>query len=694
MLQSTNEEERFEAFYGLAYEYSDVNDSLSLMNATTAYEVALKLSDSSRIIRGGRIKAGELRRLENIDEAIQTGQYVLGVARRLGDIAEIKLLLNGIAASYILRAEYDKALKYYFESLVIRENEGNKSEISITLTNIGVTYYKLQDFSRAIEFYKKSLDIKKETNDNYALDKLLINMGLCYNSLGKYEEAKKYATEGLSMCGERCSDQVILEGEIALALSLLETESYEESVQHFTKSYDVAKRIGNYRFQSENLIGFARVSLANKEYESALKYLTEAEGVSLKLGYRFLLLTIYDQFSKLYEATEDYKKMSWAQSRYIKLKNDILSEKVISNLSQLRTEYEERENIKTIAEKDQVLALQNEIIIRQQRQYYFIVAIACLVVALAFLSYYFSKRQQRANREISKAKNLIQEQNERLESYNKELEYKVTERTSDLVFSNTALQKVNDELDYFIYKSSHDIRGPLVTLKGMCNIALMDLKDPVAIDYFKKFDLTTDKLNVILTRLQMVNYVTHSQLKPEPIDFKAILDETIAFEKRKGAPDRFSFAYDVAPGCNIVSDEFLVRTVLENLIDNAVKFRNNSDRANPFVNIKLTRDNDLVKVIVKDNGIGIHKYETEDIFKMFVRGSEQSEIGGVGLYLVKTAIDKVGGAISLVHSDSNGSIFQALFPKDLSVVINTRNQNEKKWVDLIEKQIEPSANPA
>ncbi len=249
-------------------------------------------------------------------------------------------------------------------------------------------------------------------------------------------------------------------------------------------------------------------------------------------------------------------------------------------------------------------------------------------------------------------------------------------------------------MDYFIYKSSHDIRGPLVTLKGMCNIALMDLKDPVAIDYFKKFDLTTDKLNVILTRLQMVNYVTHSQLKPELIDFKAILDETISFEKRKGVPDRFSFAYDVAPGCNIVSDEFLVRTVLENLVDNAVKFRNNSNRTTPFVNIKLTRDNDHVKVIVKDNGIGIHKYETEDIFKMFVRASEQSEIGGVGLYLVKTAIDKVGGAISLVQSDSNGSIFQALFPIDLSVVINTRNQNEKKLVGLLEKQTELNDQPS
>ncbi|MBI1768030.1 MAG: tetratricopeptide repeat-containing sensor histidine kinase [Bacteroidetes bacterium] len=694
VLLSSDGINKYEALFGLAYEYSDVNDSLSLVYAGQAFDLALSLGDSARIIKGGRIKAGELRRLERIDEAIQTAQIVLGIAKRLNNIPETKLLLNSLAASYTLKAEYDKALKCNFESLVIREAEGNKKEISIALNNIGVIYYKLHDFYRSLDYYTKSLELKKQVNDHYDLDRLLINIGFCLNAIGDYKEARKYINEGLSECDGKCSDQIILEGEFCLGVSLLQSKSYNEALKHFEKSYEVAKRIGSFRFQAESKLNFARIYFVRKDYSMVLKYLNETESISKQKGYRFLLQSVYEMFSKLYNETNDYKNIAFYQSKFIAIKDSILSEKVISNLSQVRTAYEERANLKAIAEKDQVLALQKEIIVRQQRQFFFVTVITTLIVALAGMLFYFSKRQQKINRELSSAKNLIQEQNERLESYNKELEDKVNERTGDLVFSNSALQKVNDELDYFIYKSSHDIRGPLVTLKGMCNIALMDLKDPMAIDYFKKFDLTTDKLNVILTRLQMVNYVTHSELKPEDIDFKTIIDETIAFEKRKGISDRFSFSCEIEPDCNIVSDEFLVRTVLENLIDNAVKFRASSNRIAPFVRIKLIREANLVKVTVEDNGIGIHKYETEDIFKMFVRGSEQSEIGGVGLYLVKTALDKVGGSISLVHSDSNGSIFQALFPADLSAVIKARNKNEKKLVGLLEKQNEPASNQA
>jgi signal transduction histidine kinase len=694
VLPSAKGADRFDVLYELAYEFSNEVDSISLVYATQAYELAVELGDTARIIKGGRIKAAQLRRLENFEAAIKTAELVLPIAKRHRNVFETKILLTSLAISHVLRAEYDMALKYNFESLVIREAEGNKKEMSISLNNIGLIYYKLSDFARALEYYKKSLNLKNEVGDTHDKDRLLINIGLCYNALGDYDEAKKFVGDGLNFCEGKCTDQIILEGEIALGVSLLESGNGEEALGHFLKSLEAAKLIKNHRFQAENLVSIARVYLKKEDFKSAKNYLTQTEAIAKERGFRFLLTRTYDLFSILYEKTHDYQNQARYQLKYIKLKDSILSEKVISNLSQLRTDYQERENIKTIAEKDQVLTLQKEVIIRQQRQYYFIMVIACLVVALAGISYYFSKRQQKANREISKAKNLIQEQNERLESHNRELEGKVSERTGDLLLSNKALQKLNDELDYFIYKSSHDIRGPLATLKGMCNIALMDLKDPTAINYFKKFDLTTDKLNVILTRLQMVNYVSHSHLKPEVIDFKTILRETIEFERRKDSLEHFSFTYEIGPDCDIISDEFLVRTILENLIDNAVKFRNQSQRVNPFVKIKLTKESRVVRLTVEDNGIGIGSEYANDLFKMFVRASEQSEIGGVGLYLIKLAIDKAGGEVSLINSSPNGSIFQVLFPSDINEVISIRNKNEKKLVEMLMKQGEqPATTP-
>lgn len=678
--------DRFDALFELAYEYSNEVDSISLIYSSQAYDLALQLGDTGRIVKGGRIKVAQLRRTERIEESIFLAEQILPIAERHGITSELKILLTSVAISHNLRAEYDKSLKYNLKALVIFESERDKKWMSISLNNIGVNYYKLNDFTRALEYYKKGLEYRQEIGEKVDVDRVLINMGLCYNALGEYKKAKKFINDGLNSCIGKCSDPIIVEGEIALGVSLLESDHNDEALEHFLKSLKVARRVKNYRFQAENLESISRVFLAKEDFGLTEKYLTEAETIAKERRYRFLLERVYKMFSKLYDKTGDYRKQSEYQSRYIKLKDSILNEKVISNLSQIRTEYEERENIKTIAKQDQVLSLQNEVIIRQQRQYIFIIVITSLVGTLAFLLLYFNRRQQRSNREISAAKNKIEEQNQKLADHNKQLEEEVTRRTGDLALSNKALQKLNDELDYFIYKSSHDIRGPLLTLKGMCNIALMDLSDPVAVDYFKKFDITTDKLNVILTRLQTVSYITHSTLKPVEIDFKRMIDDIIDFEKKKGVPDNMSFSYELAEDCVIISDEFLVRTIMENMIDNAVKFRSSSSRVNPFVKIKLQPEGKNLKISVEDNGIGIAKEYSHDMFKMFIRASEQSEIGGVGLYLIKLAIEQAGGEISLLQSGPTGSIFQALLPIDLNEVISERSKSEKKLVELLENQ--------
>jgi signal transduction histidine kinase len=101
----------------------------------------------------------------------------------------------------------------------------------------------------------------------------------------------------------------------------------------------------------------------------------------------------------------------------------------------------------------------------------------------------------------------------------------------------------------------------------------------------------------------------------------------------------------------------------------------------------------MIKVRVEDNGIGIGEEYAQDLFKMFVRASEQSEIGGVGLYLTKLAIDKAGGDVSLVSSNPNGSVFEVLFPIDITEVIDARNKNEKKLVDMMNQREQSASAP-
>ncbi|HEY5692473.1 MAG TPA: hypothetical protein VIS49_13530 [Cyclobacteriaceae bacterium] len=94
------------------------------------------------------------------------------------------------------------------------------------------------------------------------------------------------------------------------------------------------------------------------------------------------------------------------------------------------------------------------------------------------------------------------------------------ERTRELVETNKSLIEVNEEMDNFIYKTSRDIRGPLASLKGICYVAMMDIKNKEVLECLRKLDTSAVRLNAILSRLFIINQINHSLLTPEPVDFK------------------------------------------------------------------------------------------------------------------------------------------------------------------------------
>jgi signal transduction histidine kinase len=247
-------------------------------------------------------------------------------------------------------------------------------------------------------------------------------------------------------------------------------------------------------------------------------------------------------------------------------------------------------------------------------------------------------------------------------SSNVSLNAELHDKNVDLQRANESLHKVNEELDNFIYKTSHDIRGPLASLKGMCNVALMDVKDPLALNYLSKLDITAEKLNTILTRLLIVNQINNSSLAADNIDFESIVDDVLLLERKKGLPRRLSISKDICPKINFQSDKEFVRIILENLIDNAIKFHNDSDRVEPFVNISIHEKDDHVSINVVDNGIGISEGHPDKIFQMFSRASERSETGGIGLYITKTAAEKLGGTVHLKTTPEGYTEFYVKLP--------------------------------
>ena len=183
-------EQQIDILYELAYLYGDVDNVKSLEYGNQALKSAKKLGDSLRIVKAGRIMSYIYRRIDEIDSSLIFSSEILPIARRNRYTGELKSILNGLAFVSIAKANYDKALKYLFESLELKKIDGDKFEISVALHNIGLVYYKLDDRDKALNYYQGALNLKKEIDNKYDLDILLVNIGLCYAYNKRFSEAR------------------------------------------------------------------------------------------------------------------------------------------------------------------------------------------------------------------------------------------------------------------------------------------------------------------------------------------------------------------------------------------------------------------------------------------------------------------------------------------------------------------------
>ncbi len=639
-LNNSQGEEQFDLLTELAREYFDTDYEQALQYSNQAYKWAMQRGDSFKIALEAR-RIGQLyNRMENPVEAIKILSPSLRIAKANNFRDEQKRILNNLALAFTIQAEYDKALEYHFQTLMMREEDGDIEEIAVTLNNIGLVYFKLRNYPKALEFYSKALEYLEKSPDQSFVAQQLINIGLCHNQMKNFSEAFTTFKRAFELCGNACQDHVMISGKFGMGVANFGMEQYDEAIRYFDESLETSKATNNARFESENLVYLGKIYIATNKADKAANALMQAEQIATANHYNELLIDTYRQFSLLYHQINDPASASAYQRKYIFLKDSIYSERLIDKIAELQTNFAERQNIATIAAKE-------EVITRQRMLNVAIGIIAFLAALLVFVLYRSNRVVRRVNTALSVAKTELQ-------VLNADLDKKVKEKTA-------SLQKVNEELDNFIYKTSHDIRGPLASLKGICNLAIMETKDATTLDYLKKLDETADKLNKILTRLVIVNQINNATLTYEPINLGALVDEIIIVESKRGLPPRFVIKKEVDKNLIFTSDRALIRIILENLIDNSIKFYNDSERVDPFARIKIEHKNGQLEVKIIDNGLGVAQVHPDKIFQMFSRASERSGTGGIGLYLSKLATERLGGSIGLGMTSEGYTEFRVTF---------------------------------
>ncbi|MDX2196315.1 MAG: sensor histidine kinase [Cytophagales bacterium] len=233
------------------------------------------------------------------------------------------------------------------------------------------------------------------------------------------------------------------------------------------------------------------------------------------------------------------------------------------------------------------------------------------------------------------------------EEHNRHLELKVKERTEEL-------EERNKQLDAFVYRASHDIKGPLKSVLGIINIAEMDNIVPAQKEYLLQIKNSVKRLDATIADLLAVARANYAQVYKTNIDFQKIINEVCQLFKNQIEAQHITIVTDIKPSKTFKSDEKIIYSVFQNLIENAIKY-SDPNKKDKILRISIHHIHDTCKIQFQDNGLGIATEHLSKVFDMFYRASESGSGTGLGLYIVKLSIEKIGGKISISSQKGAGT---------------------------------------
>lgn len=549
------------------------------------------------------------------------------IADQIGFRYEAGKILAAISWIYKNQMNFRLAHQYLDRSLAIRRDIGDEHGISNCYNQRGVVYYQEKKYELALQSLQQSLDIRRKIGHAEGISACLFNIGLVYEDQQDYTRALEFQLD-------------------ALAIDAKIGNRYSLGVSYNT--------LGNL---------YTRL----RQFDKAKDYLRQGDAMVQATGSRLLAMGNKYYWSKYFEARGDYAQALRDHQRYAEINDSLYSESSNGKLMEMEALYQVEQKDREIKILNQRRELQdNQIQLQRSRiKQQNIIIIAgisgfVMLALLAFNTYRFNRRIRKAHREISESQEEIQAQSEELieanriiATINKNLEGQVEARTSEL-------RQAYKELDTFFYRSSHDFRRPLTTFLGLAEVAKITVKDQNALELFAKVRETAHNLDKMLVKLQSISDLGAQQLVYKQVDVADIFDAAVNNFQEDLEQKGIRVEIDTPAHGSFYTYPAMLRIILENLLENAIFF---CGVEQPFIRLQAECHDEEVVLIVSDNGQGIDQQYQDRVFDMYFRGSDRSKGNGLGLYIVKKAVEKLHGRIILQSEYGRGTTFRVSLPR-------------------------------
>ncbi|MFY0599441.1 MAG: tetratricopeptide repeat-containing sensor histidine kinase [Cyclobacteriaceae bacterium] len=520
----------------------------------------------------------------------------------------------------MIQGEYDKSLRLAEQAIKMYSDLEDDIGIADAMYNIAGVYYKTNNFHSGLIYLVDCLAIYKKHQDFHNQARVLKSLGTIYEYFGDITKAIESYQRAVE-AGKKANDKDLQSNAYnPLSGIHLNRNETDKAMKLIKRSLQMKEETGDVRGLAFALYGRGKVFAKLKKYTEAEADYLQSLDIHTRMGEKLGRGLVLNKLGVLYH---DMKKYDMAREKV----EEALTYSIESNTAFIK--YKAYYHLYLISKEENKKG-----------------------EALEYLEKYLNEKENVINAQTHK---VIRANHVISEEQNLEIEAQTQRERAQIIESK------NRELDAFFYKVSHDLKSPISSIIGLDAVVRERVTDKEALWYFDIYKKQVSRINTMLDDLMRMAKVDNASIKKDSIDLAQLIHDCKASFAYLSNFNRIKFNIYVQEELDFKVERALINSIVQNLMENGIKY---ADLDKPFseLTFKAFKEEGNLRLISSDNGIGMNPETTDQMFEMFFRANHNVPGSGLGLYILKRAVDKLNGKIEVESVPKKGTTFTVDLP--------------------------------
>ena len=614
---------------GMAQSFENMGDAYSILNqkdsAITYLINSLKIYESSKNMRGMSAIYNKLGML-----SFKAGKYEEGLAyfnksleslHKSGDEAYSILPLHNIGTIYKVKGDQTKALQYFLKAMESAQKANNNLEVEKLLSDIGMIAFEHNLYDKSLFYFRKALVIGETLKEKSVKADIYLNIGNVYAAKNDSNLALRHFKRALDT-------KILLDDKKGMSNVYHSMGVLYFNAGHFNTALRYHKMALKLRESIEDQEGIAETSerigdiyLKMKNFEAALEYINHSLAISQSIGADPITKNSYLSLAQKYAAEKKYREAFEYMTKYSVIKDSLNSKQNRKDLAALEFRYNFNQQQKIIDNLQKEKIIKNLEVTRANIIRNFTILISILFLIIWFIIFQRYRSRKHTNEILQAQKSQIEHKNQLLENVNEDLSNK-----------NVELETALKDKEILFKEVHHRVKNNLQIISSLFNLQKRYISDPNVMQAVIEAQSRIKSISLIHQNLYQMDNISE-------INFSNYINQlvTYLYEIYNVSTDQIPIEFNIAHVVFDIDKAIPLGLIFNELLSNALKYAFPTENKG-IIKVSLSQRGDEFEFRVSDNGVG------------FKEAMDPDKVKSLGLKLVKTLVNQLGGTFEIVNS--------------------------------------------